>query len=58
MWRDVLSFVHPRRVAVCQRRRVRKQVLFANKVLVKGKGKGGRRFRRPRWTEKSYIRCK
>lgn len=58
MWRDVLSFVSPRRVTVCKRRGIRKQVLFAIKILVKGRGKGGRWFRRPRWTEKSYIRCK
>ena len=49
-----LSFSEPQKTAVCIRRKSRRRVLFA---LSKA-GKGKRPTRRPRWTEKSYIRCK
>lgn len=47
-------FRQPERTAVCIRRKERRRVLFA----LQKTGKGGRRQRPPRWTEKSYIRCR
>lgn len=47
-------FRDPERTAVCIRRQNRRRVLFA----LQKTGKGGRRQRSPRWTEKSYIRCR
>lgn len=44
-------FVHPERVPVCVRREVRRRVLHALH-------RSGRGYRRPRWTAKSFIRCK
>jgi len=41
----------PGKVAVCVRREERRQVLFA-------KGRSGGGNRKPRWSEKSYDRCK
>ena len=47
-------FQRPERTAVCIRRKERRRVLFA----LQKTGKGGGRQRRPRWTDKSYIRCR
>ncbi len=47
-----LSFTDPRRVVVCVRRRIRRQVLFAN-----GTGGARGRKRQPRRNEFSSIRC-
>lgn len=52
--RDV--FDKPRQTLVCIRRRARRAVLFALQKI--GHGAGGRRFRRARWSESSYIRCR
>lgn len=47
-----IAFADPRRVAVCIRRKIRKQVLFA----IRGTGKGARSKRR-RQTSTSQIGC-
>ena len=52
--RDV--FDKPRQTLVCIRRRTRRAVLFALQKI--GHGAGGRRLRRARWSEASYIRCR
>lgn len=48
-------FFDPRTTIVCIRRRSRRRVLFALRKVGKGRGY---RFRRPRWSAHSYIRCK
>lgn len=50
-------FRDPRGTIVCQRRRIRRAVIFALQLSRKGKGSGAR-FRPARWTEKSYIVCR
>lgn len=50
-------FRDPRGTIVCQRRRIRRSVIFALQLSRKGKG-SGRPFRPARWTEKSYIVCR
>lgn len=45
-----LSFILPRSVMVCVRRKQRREVLLALR-------RGGSGNRRPKWTEESYIRC-
>lgn len=50
--RDVFS--DSRSTLVCQRRRTRREVIFA----LQRAGKGGKRNRRARWTEKSEIVCR
>lgn len=47
----VHAFRAPARVAVCVRRRQRREVLLA-------KGRGGRGFKKPRWKERSHISCR
>lgn len=49
--RSVAVFQAPKRVAVCVRRQRRKEVLFA-------RGKVGRGYRKPKWNERSYMRCR
>lgn len=49
----VLTFADPRRIPLCIRRKVRKQVLHAFKKT----GKGSARHRRPRFNEWSSISC-
>lgn len=53
--RDV--FRDSRGTIVCQRRQIRRRVIFALQLSRKGKGSGPR-FRPARWTEKSYIVCR
>lgn len=50
-------FHDPRGTIVCQRRQIRRRVIFALQLSRKGKGSGSR-FRPARWTEKSYIVCR
>lgn len=50
-------FRDPRGTIVCQRRRIRRSVIFALRLSRKGKGSVPR-FRPARWTEKSYIVCR
>lgn len=54
--RPVLSdrFSQPRQTIVCVRRKTRRSVLFALSRIGRGSGP----FRRARWSESSYIRCK
>lgn len=47
-------FQRPERTVVCIRRKERRRVLFA----LQKTGQGGRRNRSPKWTVKSYIRCR
>lgn len=47
-------FQDSRGTLVCQRRRTRRSVLFA----LRKTGRGGKRNRRARWTEKSYLVCR
>lgn len=47
-------FQRPERTVVCIRRKERRRVLFA----LQKTGQGGRRNRPPKWTAKSYIRCR
>lgn len=47
-------FQRPERTVVCIRRKERRRVLFA----LQKTGKGGRRNRPPKWSAKSYIRCR
>lgn len=47
-------FQYPERTVVCIRRQERRRVLFS----LQKTGKGGRRNRPPKWTAKSYIRCR
>lgn len=47
------EFQDPRRTLVCQRRKARRAVIFAMRKA----GKAGKRNRKARWTEKSYISC-
>lgn len=49
-----LRYASPKRVAVCVRRAIRKEVLFATKRAGSG---GGRRKRRNNFNETSWIRC-
>lgn len=49
--KSIAVFQEPRRVPVCVRRKERREVLFA-------KGKSGRGYRKPRWNERSYMRCR
>lgn len=46
-----VAFQQPRRVLVCVRRKMRRQVMFA-----KG-GAGRKRMRKPRYSEFSNVRC-
>ena len=48
------EFQDPNRTLVCVRRKVRRSVIFA----MRKSGKGGKRNRRARWTDKSYISCR
>lgn len=48
-----VGFAEPKRVAVCVRRKERKEVLFA-KALTKKGGRGGGRRRRNEW---SNVKC-
>lgn len=48
------EFSDPDRTLVCQRRKTRRAVIFA----MQRAGKGGKRNRRARWTEKSRISCR
>lgn len=48
------EFQDSRRTLVCIRRKVRRSVIFA----LRKAGKGGKRNRRARWTDKSYISCR
>lgn len=50
--RDAFHDAH--RVMVCRRRKARRRVIFA----LQRAGKGGKRNRRARWTDKSRIVCK
>lgn len=50
-------FRDPRGTIVCQRRKIRRRVIFALQLSRKGKGSGPR-FRPARWTERSYIVCR
>lgn len=50
-------FHDPRGIIVCQRRRIRRSVIFALQLSRKGKGSVFR-FRPARWTERSYIVCR
>ncbi len=55
LWTSVHPyFQRPERTVVCIRRKERRRVLFA----LQKTGKGGRRNRPPKWTSKSYIRCR
>lgn len=55
---DFYKFQRPERVPICQRRRIRKAVLFALQKIGSGRS-GRRRYIKPaRWTGKSFIRCK
>lgn len=49
--RAIPVFQEPKRVPICVKRSSRKEVLFA-------KGKVGRGYKKPRWNERSYMRCK
>lgn len=49
--RSVLGFKRPEGVAICVRRRERREVLHAN-------GVAGGRVARPRWTSESKISCR
>lgn len=49
--KTVLGFAVPKRVAVCVRRKTRREVLLA-------KGRGGGRNRRPRRNEWSNVSCR
>ena len=51
------TFRDSRGTIVCQRRQIRRRVIFALQLSRKGKG-SGRPFRPARWTEKSYIVCR
>lgn len=51
------EFRDSRGTIVCQRRQIRRRVIFALQLSRKGKG-SGRRFRPARWTERSYIVCR
>lgn len=48
------EFQDSRGTIVCERRRARRSVIFA----MQRAGKGGRRNRKARWTEKSYLVCR
>lgn len=50
-------FRDSRGTIVCQRRQIRRRVIFALQLSRKGKG-SGRPFRPARWTERSYIVCR
>lgn len=50
-------FRDSRGTIVCQRRQIRRRVIFALQLSRKGKG-SGRRFRPARWSEQSYIVCR
>ncbi|QIR82391.1 hypothetical protein [Chicken microvirus mg8_95] len=47
------DFQDPERTLVCQRRKIRRAVVFAMRKA----GKRGRGNRKARWTAKSYISC-
>lgn len=48
--KQVVAFAAPKRVLVCVRRKIRKEVILAT-------GKGGGSHRKPRRTEFSNVRC-
>lgn len=48
------EFQDSRGTIVCERRRTRRSVIFA----MQRAGKGGRKNRKARWTEKSYLVCR
>lgn len=48
------EFQDPDRTLVCQRRKARRAVIFAMRKA----GKAGKRNRKARWTDKSYISCR
>lgn len=48
------EFEDPKRTLVCIRRKARRAVIFAMRKA----GKGGRRNRKARWTDKSYVTCR
>nr|CAI9750486.1 hypothetical protein PTVJELPE_PTVJELPE_CDS_0007 [Cressdnaviricota sp.] len=48
------EFEDPKRTLVCIRRKARRAVIFA----MRRAGKGGRKNRKARWTEKSYVTCR
>lgn len=48
------EFKAPRRTLVCERRRTRRAVIFA----LRKAGKGGRKNRPARWTDKSHVVCR
>lgn len=48
------EFQDPHRTLVCVRRKTRRSIIFAMRKA----GKGGRRNRKARWTDKSYIVCR
>lgn len=50
------EFRDARRVLVCLRREIRRRVLFALQFSKKGRG-GGRRIRKARWSDSSFISC-
>lgn len=50
-------FRDPKRVLVCIRRAIRRSVIFALQLSRKGKG-GGKKFRKAKWTDSSYISCR
>lgn len=49
-----IQFVGSKKVLTCVRRQERKEVLHALRKT--GRGRGSQR--RPRWTSKSYVRCR
>lgn len=48
------EFEDPKRTLVCIRRKARRAAIFA----MRRAGKGGRKNRKARWTDKSYITCR
>lgn len=48
------EFEDPKRTLVCIRRKARRAVIFA----LRRAGKGGRKNREARWTDKSYVTCR
>lgn len=51
---DKISYVNDKRVYVCQRRKTRREVLFASRKAGKGRGFS----KKKRWTDTSFISCK
>ena len=53
---DTLSFVNPNKVSICQKRRKRRENLFAKQKI--GRGKGSKFLKKPRRrNEFSDVRC-